>query len=102
MSRIKNDRPPVVYEDGLQSRDFVSVEDVVEANLLAMERSEADGQIFNVGTGRALTIRGVAEILAEESGAMVLFLDPLGGSRAPNDYLGLIRYNVRTMAEAMK
>jgi dTDP-L-rhamnose 4-epimerase len=71
MSRIKNDRPPVVYEDGLQSRDFVSVEDVVEANLLAMERSEADGQIFNVGTGRALTIRGVAEILAEAYGKSI-------------------------------
>ena len=71
MSRIKNDRPPVVYEDGLQTRDFVSVEDVVEANLLAMERSEADGQIFNVGTGRALTIRGVAEILAEAYGKSI-------------------------------
>ncbi len=68
MSRIKNDRPPVIYEDGLQTRDFVSVEDVVQANLLAMERSEADGEIFNVGTGRALTIRGVAEILADAYG----------------------------------
>jgi ABC-type Zn uptake system ZnuABC Zn-binding protein ZnuA len=45
---------------------------------------------------------GIAETLAEESGATVLFLDPLGGSTAPSDYLGLIRYNVRTMAEAMK
>lgn len=65
MSRLKNDRPPVIFEDGLQTRDFVSVEDVVAANLLAMERSEADGQAVNVGTGRPLTIRGVAEILAE-------------------------------------
>ncbi len=71
MSRIKNDRPPVVYEDGLQTRDFVSVEDVVEANLLAMERSAADGRIFNVGTGRALTIRGVAEILADAYGKSI-------------------------------
>ena len=68
MSRIKNDRPPVIYEDGLQTRDVVSVEDVVEVNLLAMERSEADGQILNVGTGRALTIRGAAEILAKAYG----------------------------------
>jgi zinc transport system substrate-binding protein len=45
---------------------------------------------------------GIAETLAEESGATVLFLDPLGGGNAPSDYLGLIRYNVRTMAEAMK
>jgi dTDP-L-rhamnose 4-epimerase len=71
MSRIKNDRPPVIYEDGLQTRDFVSVEDVVQANLLAMEHSEADGEIFNVGTGTALTIRGVAEILAKAYGKAI-------------------------------
>ncbi len=64
MSRIKNDRPPVVFEDGGQTRDFVSVKDVVRANLVCMEEDRADGEIFNVGTGRALTIRGVAEILA--------------------------------------
>ena len=43
-----------------------------------------------------------AETIAEESGAQVLFLDPLGGTKAPDDYLGLIRYNVQTMAKAMK
>jgi len=68
MSRIKNGRPPVIYEDGLQTRDFVSVEDVVEANLRCIERSEADGHALNVGTGRPLTIRGVAEILARAYG----------------------------------
>jgi dTDP-L-rhamnose 4-epimerase len=71
MSRIKNDRPPVVYEDGLQTRDFVCVEDVVQANLLAMERDEADGQVFNVGTGRPLAIRTVAEILARAYGKSI-------------------------------
>ncbi|OGG46462.1 MAG: nucleoside-diphosphate-sugar epimerase [Candidatus Handelsmanbacteria bacterium RIFCSPLOWO2_12_FULL_64_10] len=64
MSRIKNDRSPVVYEDGQQARDFVSVHDVVQANLLAMERREADGQAFNVGTGVPLTIQQVAVTLA--------------------------------------
>ena len=44
----------------------------------------------------------VAEAIAEESGARVLVLDPIGGTKAPDDYLGLIRYNVRTMAKAMK
>jgi zinc transport system substrate-binding protein len=43
-----------------------------------------------------------AETIAEESGAEVLFLDPLGGTEAPDDYMGLIRYNVQTMAKAMK
>jgi dTDP-L-rhamnose 4-epimerase len=71
MSRIKNDRPPVIFEDGLQTRDFVSVQDVVAANLLAMERSDADGQVVNVGTGRPMTIRRVAEILAEACGKSI-------------------------------
>jgi zinc transport system substrate-binding protein len=45
---------------------------------------------------------GEAETIAEESGAQVLFLDPLGGTEAPDDYVELIRYNVQTMAKAMK
>jgi len=64
MSRIKNDQPPVIYEDGGQSRDFVSVHDIVQANLLAMDREEADGEVFNVGGGGSITIREVAETLA--------------------------------------
>jgi zinc transport system substrate-binding protein len=44
----------------------------------------------------------VAETIAEETGASVLLLDPIGGAEAPDDYLGLIRYNVQTMAKAMK
>jgi len=51
MSRIKNDRAPVIYEDGLQTRDFVSIEDVVRANLLAMECSEADGENYCIRDG---------------------------------------------------
>jgi zinc transport system substrate-binding protein len=43
-----------------------------------------------------------AETIAEETGAQVLFLDPIGGTKAPDDYIGLIRYNVETMAKAMK
>ncbi len=63
-SRLKNDRPPVVYEDGNQTRDFVSVHDIVAANLLAMERSGADYEAVNVGTGRATSILQVARTLA--------------------------------------
>jgi dTDP-L-rhamnose 4-epimerase len=51
-SRILNGAPPILFEDGLQSRDFTHVSDIVQANLLAMERSEADYQVLNVGTGR--------------------------------------------------
>jgi dTDP-L-rhamnose 4-epimerase len=62
-SRLLNGRAPLVFEDGLQSRDFVHVSDVVQANLLALA-SDADGAVYNVGTGRATTIAGVAEELA--------------------------------------
>lgn len=61
--RIRNNNPPVIFEDGLQSRDFVSVRDVVAANLLVMEKNRADYGAFNVGTGRRVTIREIAEVL---------------------------------------
>jgi len=51
-NRILNGVPPVLFEDGRQSRDFTHVSDIVQANLLAMERSEADYRVLNVGTGR--------------------------------------------------
>ena len=63
--RLLNSRPPVVFEDGLQSRDLTHVSDIVRANLLAMEREEMDDGAFNVGTGRSLTILGVAEALSQ-------------------------------------
>jgi len=62
-SRLLNGRPPVIFEDGRQSRDFVHVSDIVQANLLAMDRQEMDYGAFNVGTGRALTIGDMAEAL---------------------------------------
>lgn len=65
MSRIKNDPPPVVYEDGLQTRDFISVHDVARANILAMEKDEANYGVLNVGTGIPMPIKRIAEILAE-------------------------------------
>ena len=64
-SRIKNDNPPLVYEDGRQTRDFVSVLDIVQANLLALDRDEANYQVFNVGSGRATTIDELARLLAK-------------------------------------
>ena len=55
-TRILTGKPPVVYEDGCQTRDFVFVEDVARANLLVAEREEANYQAFNVGTGVATTV----------------------------------------------
>jgi dTDP-L-rhamnose 4-epimerase len=63
-TRLLNNRPPLIYEDGLQRRDFVSVEDVARACRLALERPEAVGNVFNIGSGEPRTIRAVAQELA--------------------------------------
>ena len=67
-ARLINNQAPLVFEDGEQMRDFVSVHDIVQANLLAMERSESDGEIINIGGGTPVSIRRVAEILAHALG----------------------------------
>lgn len=64
-SRLLNGNPPLVFEDGKQMRDFVSVQDIVQANLLAMERSGGDGMALNIGSGEPVSIREVAAALAE-------------------------------------
>jgi dTDP-L-rhamnose 4-epimerase len=63
MSRLKNRNRPLVYEDGKQSRDFISVHDIVRANILSMENPQADYQIFNVGAGRQVTVLDIAVTL---------------------------------------
>lgn len=62
------DKAPVVYEDGMMMRDFVNVHDVVDANMLAMQDERADYQAFNVGGGKAYSIKEFAEIVAKEFG----------------------------------
>jgi dTDP-L-rhamnose 4-epimerase len=64
-SRLLNAKPPAVNEDGEQSRDFVHVSDIVRANLMAMRCNGDGGRVYNVGTGRATTIKRLAELLAE-------------------------------------
>lgn len=70
-SRLLNERAPMIFEDGSQMRDFVSVHDVVRANLLAMTSDKANGQALNIGSGQPITIREVAAILGEELGKTV-------------------------------
>jgi len=67
-ARMINNQPPLVFEDGEQQRDFVSVHDIVRANMLAMQRGPSDGQVINIGCGTPITIRRVAEILAQALG----------------------------------
>jgi len=66
LARILNNRRPIVFEDGLQSRDFVHVRDVVQANMLALEKEEANFEVFNVGTGRRLSLNKVLEIIQNQ------------------------------------
>jgi dTDP-L-rhamnose 4-epimerase len=67
-SRLLNRRPPLVFEDGRQTRDFVHVSDVVRANLAALDQDAANGRVYNVGTGAATSVLQVAETLAKELG----------------------------------
>lgn len=64
-SRLMNGNPPVIFEDGLQTRDFVSIHDVVRANMLVLESAAADGKAINVGSGRPSSIREVAVELSK-------------------------------------
>ena len=63
LSRLQNKNPPIIYEDGLQSRDFIHVKDLVAANILALEKQAANFEIFNVGTGLAISILEIAKTL---------------------------------------
>jgi len=64
-SRLLNNHTPIIYEDGLQSRDFVHVKDIAQANMLAMESDPecVRDEMFNVGTGRRLSILDIANAL---------------------------------------
>lgn len=64
--RILNGLNPVVYEDGLQGRDFTHVSDIIQANMLAMEKDEANYEVFNVGTGRMISLLELLDLLAKE------------------------------------
>jgi dTDP-L-rhamnose 4-epimerase len=64
-TRLLNDLPPVLYEDGKQTRDFSFVEDIARANLLAAESDKLDGLPVNVGSGEGVSIRKIAEQISD-------------------------------------
>lgn len=66
--RLLNDRPPLIFEDGEQRRDFVSIHDIVRACGLALEGDRGAGQAVNVGSGETVTVREVAARLAAVTG----------------------------------
>ncbi len=64
-SRISNDNQPLIYEDGMQTRDFVDVRDIVQACLIALKNDDANYKALNVGTGIPTEIINVARILSK-------------------------------------
>jgi dTDP-L-rhamnose 4-epimerase len=67
-ARLLNGNPPLIFEDGLQQRDFVNVKDVTRACVLALQRPEAAYGVFNIGSGHAYTVREVARRMGEVLG----------------------------------
>jgi len=67
-ARLLNERSPLIFEDGNQQRDFVSVYDIANACRLALESKDAAGQVFNIGSGISRTVRSVARDMAEALG----------------------------------
>src|SRR5256885_4435946 len=70
-SRLMNDQAPMIFEDGEQSRDFVHVSDIVQANLLALETDKGDYQAMNIGTGKPTSVKQIAELLADGLGKKI-------------------------------
>jgi dTDP-L-rhamnose 4-epimerase len=81
-SRLLNGRPPMVFEDGNQMRDFVHVRDIARACLLALETETGIGKVFNVGSGQSRSIMSVGRDLAEVMGHPELTPHVLGKYRA--------------------
>ncbi|WP_284945461.1 SDR family NAD(P)-dependent oxidoreductase [Acidisoma cladoniae] len=81
-ARILNGQSPMVFEDGQQQRDFVHVEDVARAFVLALETPGAAGGVFNVGSGHRTTVEDVARLLAHSMGRSDLAPEFLNKARA--------------------
>jgi dTDP-L-rhamnose 4-epimerase len=65
-TRIKNGNDITIFEDGKESRDFVYIDDIVDATILGIEKDEANDEVFNVGLGKAINVLTVANTLVNE------------------------------------
>ena len=81
LEKIQQKIPPKINGDGLQTRDFVHIDDVVRANILAME-SNIKHKFFNVGTGNSISILDLAKVIINASG---LSLKPIHGPKLSGD-----------------
>ena len=94
-SRIANGQAPMVFEDGQQRRDFVHVSDVARAFLLALDKPEADGEVFNIGSGEDRTVEEVARLQAASMGRPDIAPGITQQARA-----GDIRHNIPDLSKA--
>ncbi|MCW4003673.1 MAG: SDR family oxidoreductase [Candidatus Bathyarchaeota archaeon] len=63
INRLLRNMSPVIFGDGEQTRDFIYISDVVEANMLALDSKDAAAEVFNIGTGLGVSVNQIAEIL---------------------------------------
>lgn len=95
-TQIKNGNKINIFEDGKESRDFVYIDDVVEATILGLEKEEANNQVFNVGTGIATSVLTVADQLVKNYNIDV----PI--TISGNYRLGDIRHNYADLTKIKK
>ena len=95
-TQIKNGNNINIFEDGLESRDFVYIDDVVDATILGLEKEEANNQVFNVGTGVAKNVLTVANELVKNYGLDVAI------NVSGNYRLGDIRHNYADLTKINK
>lgn len=82
IKRLLENKPPIIYGDGNQTRDFIYVEDVVEANMLAFHKKNAMGEVFNIATGKQTTINQLAAMLRKimnKTDLKPIYTDPRPG-----------------------
>lgn len=95
-TRIKNGNDINIFEDGKETRDFIYIDDVVDATILALEKDDASGQVFNVGTGNAVDVKTVSDTLIQQYQSNVKTY--ISG----NYRLGDIRHNFADIAKIRK
>ncbi|MDA9808156.1 NAD-dependent epimerase/dehydratase family protein [Flavobacteriales bacterium] len=93
-TRMLNGNDIDIYEDGEESRDFVFIDDVVEATILALEKEEANDEVFNVGSGEATTVKEVADSLKK------FYNSDINISISGKYRLGDIRHNYADLTKA--
>jgi UDP-glucose 4-epimerase len=93
--RLMSGQRPLVFGDGEQCRDFVHVADIVQANVLALQHDDVDGEVFNVGTGRGTTVNELANMLVAR------IAPELSPEHAPA-HPGELRYSVANIGKARR